>query len=57
MRQRSPGQVGNARKACARFRHGGIVPARHRATHRIIRLLSTIDARLPAEPAAGSAIP
>ena len=50
VRQRLPGQAGNGRKACARFRHGGIVPARHRATHRIMRLPSIIDARLPAQP-------
>lgn len=35
MRQRLPGQAGNARNTCTRFRHRGIVTARHRATHRI----------------------
>jgi hypothetical protein len=34
-RQRLPGQVGNARKACTQFRHRGMVAARHWATHRI----------------------
>ena len=57
MRQRIPGQVGNVRKACTQFRHGGIVTMRHQAAHQIIRLLSTIDARLLAQSAAGSAIP
>jgi hypothetical protein len=46
-----------AQKACTRFRHRSIVFARHRATHRIIRLPSAIDVRLPAHPAAGAASP
>ena len=35
MRQRLPGQVGNARKTCTKFGHDGIVTAPHRATHPI----------------------
>ena len=35
MRQRLPGQPGNARKSRTRFRHDGIVTPRHCATHRI----------------------
>jgi hypothetical protein len=46
MRQRLPGQAGNGR-TCTRLRHRSSVTARHWATHRIIRLPSSIDARLP----------
>jgi|HubBroStandDraft_5_1064220.scaffolds.fasta_scaffold79021_2 hypothetical protein len=35
MGQRLPGQAGNGRKACTRFRHLSNVPARRRATHLI----------------------
>jgi len=52
MRQRPPGQVGKARKARkarTRFRHCGIVPSRHRATHRVMRLPSAIDAMTAGE--------
>jgi len=43
MRQRLPGQAGNARKTRTHFRHGGIVPAPRRATHRIYAPPSTIE--------------
>jgi hypothetical protein len=47
MRQRLPGQAGNARETGTQFGHSGTVPARQCVMQRIYAAPSTIDARLP----------